>query len=176
MDKGFDSECILGSNFDPKGYLSLISKIDFEDADWPLMTYSSKEVYFKQNKSKHFEECFWKEIFNPVHFLTVDDPSEFDSSMHVLFVLHSFPVGNGDESVFKAVATSEEFLREDPRYAINFRYNGFPGERRGQVSYPQCDFWKDFDMSLRGYEKDIFPIPTKNWRKRFILKKFFGES
>ncbi len=153
-----------------------ISQSNWEDANWPIITSIPKEVYFQFDESVSdldTKQKFFEEVFNQDNFLYPDSKKRYDPQKNMLFVLHSFKDLDGKETIFKTITTSPESIVEDPIHMINYRYHGQPCEVRSKQLYPTCDFW-DFYDRLSSKQQELYPILSKDWRKDFILKKFFN--
>ena len=60
---------------------------------------------------------------------------------------------------------------------INYKTHGEPCEKRsrGNSFYPEIKFWEDFHDKIPEERQDRFPIPARNFRRDFILKKYFNK-
>jgi hypothetical protein len=156
--------------------LKSISQNEWEDANWPVITAIPKGIYHQledSNNEKEVVQRFFKEIFSQENFITQEGISNYDPENDMLFVIHSFRNRRGQETIFKAITTSPESIVQDPAHLINYRYHGQPCEVRSRQIYPTIDFWNFYDR-LPSNEQDNYPIPSKEWRKNFVLKRFFN--
>jgi|GEM_PF-2288297 len=159
--------------------LQSLSKKNWEDANWPLVTFVSREVVEKTDEGSRDSFSFWKEIFNPKHFIYpgVKNKNSYNFEKHSLYILHSFSEPGKKDVVFKAITTNPKKLLKDPEHWINYEFHGKPCEGDSKSSYPTCfDFWKDYFDKLPKVKQYNDPMPSSPWRKKFILKKYFGES
>lgn len=154
--------------------LESIPEPAWERASWPVISYAPKELFDKYSQGKDNNNEFWKQVLNPESFLYPLSEANFDSQKHFLFIVHSFPNKQGRDLTCKAITTPAESFVEDPSNLIVYGIHGFPCENRGGGEYPTInDFWKDFYDRLSEDDKDIYPIVGREYRKNFILKKFF---
>ena len=174
--KGEEREKILSKDIEKS--LQSLSKEDWERANWPLVTFVSKDVVAETDEGLQNSFSFWKEAFDPKHFIYPNSKSSYDSDKHSLYILHSFSKPEQKDVVFKAITTNPKKLLEKPEHWINYKFHGKPCEDRsgGKSSYPTCsDFWKDYFDKLPEVKQDNNPMPSSPWRKKFILEKYFGE-
>lgn len=159
--------------------LQTLSKENWERANWPLVTFVSKEAASQRNEQLSNMHPFWKEVFNPKNFIYPNSEASFSSEDHLICVLHSFSKPGERDVVFKAIVTRPKSLLKNPSHMINYKFHGKPCEdrSRGVSFYPTCsDFWQDFYDKLPEKDKDNYPMPSTPWRKKFILEKYFGQK
>lgn len=148
-----------------------ISKRALEVANWPVVSFVSKEVFDSFNEGQDSSDLFWKHVLDPKNFLNSNERTTYDVDSDVLFVLHSFKDLKGQDTIFKAITTSPKIFVRDPEIMINYRHHGQPCENRSKGFYPTLkDFWSDFYDRLSQKEQDMYPIPDRNWRKSFLTK------
>jgi hypothetical protein len=153
--------------------LSTLSKGQWNDLEYPIVTYVGIGTFGllnKENKGVEEDIKFWKEAFDPNHFIYPDTQHQFDSEREVLLVLHSFKV-NGLDSSFKAITTSPKDLVKSPVIYLNYNYHGKPCEARSQGAYPSIDFWKFYD-NLPKSEQGSYRIPDTGSRRKFVEENF----
>ncbi len=168
-EKGISSIEVLNA-------LEGVSQREWEDANWPIITAIPKGVYHQLDESTldiDFKQKFFEEVFNQENFLYPDSEKRYEPQMDILFVLHSFNNREGEERIFKAITTSPKSIVQDPSHLIDYRHHGQPCEVRSRQLYPTCDFW-DFYDNLPLNMQDNYPIPSKEWRKGFVLKRYFN--
>lgn len=157
--------------------LESISQSNWKEANWPIITAIPKEKYFQYDEEVldiDTKQKFLEEVFNQDNFIYPDSKKRYDPKNDLLFVLHSFNDREGKETIFKAITTSPQGIVNDPVHLINYRYHGQPCEVRSKQLYPTIDFWGFYDR-LSIDIQDNYPIPSKEWRKKFVLKKFYNE-
>ena len=158
--------------------LKTLSEDSWERANWPLITFVSKDVASYRYEESRDMMPFWKEAFNPKHFIYPNSRASYDSEKHMLFVLHSFSKPGEKDVTFKAISTTPKSLLKNPEHMINYIHHGKPCEdrSRGVSSYPTCsDFWEDFYDKVSETKQNTFPMPSSAWRKKFVLEKYFGK-
>lgn len=162
------------TNSDVINALESVSQKEWENANWPVITAIAKPVYHKLELSEDMDDKqgFFEEVFDPQNFISPVGERQYDPKQDILVILHSFNNREGKESIFKAITTSPKSLIEDPVHLINYQYHGQPCEIRSKQLYPTVDFWNFYDR-LPSNLQDIYRIPSKEWRKNFVLKKFF---
>ncbi len=152
--------------------LSSISVETWKAANWPVVTYSSKASFNRMSGNEVTREDdrqeFWCQIFDSKRFFSSKRDNGYDPKKHFLFVLHSFR-GQGGDTLFKAVTTSEKFLFDNEEYIINYNHHGRPCENRGGGSYPTYDF---YDETKNGNLLNRSPIPDTEWREKFVKENF----
>lgn len=151
--------------------LTSLTEQDWQEANYPIVSFAPKKTltnYLSGNSKR--KDTFWKEVFNPEHYLTAGSSCGYNPETDFIFILHSFPNEGGQDCRLKAVTTTHSSILENPQVMINYKYHGKPCENRSNSSYPECDFWIDFYDRLSSEDKDIYPIPDTNWRKNFIMK------
>lgn len=155
--------------------LKAIPEQDWINARWPIISYAPFKLldnYYQENSNPY---VFWKQVLDPKNFINPEMDTAFDPKKHFLFAIHSFEDKNGEETKFKAITTTPKSFIEEPWNMINYKHHGFPCENRGGGEYPTLnDFWKDFYDGLSEDDKDRYPIPGKEFRKKLILKKYFN--
>lgn len=156
--------------------LGSISEKEWEEAGWPVVSHTSKVLFASFNSNSDYTEDFWKEVLKPENYVTPNGNSGYDSEKDFLFVLHSFKNDDGEESIIKVITTTKEMLEKYSAYVINYKFHGIPCEGKTGGSYPSCDFWKDFYDNLTDEEMDKYPIPTMEWRKKFVLREYFKKD
>ncbi len=160
--------------------LASISEQDWKEANWPIVTYASKEVYPQEGEP--VVKGFWEQVLNPKNFMYPNSYNSYDPEKHFMFVLHSLPnpdVKDSEEKeILKAIFTTTQSFVRNPAHMIKYKYHGQPCESRsrGRSYYPQCKFWGDFYDKLSEARQDKFPYPSFDWRKRFIEKNILKEK
>lgn len=155
--------------------LGSITQKEWDNANWPIVTAILKETYHQYDDSNEdidSKQRFFTEVFNQENIIYPEGKREFNPKRDILIVLHSFNNREGKETVFKAITTSPRSIVEDPAHLINYKYHGQPCEIRSRQQYPTIDFW-NFSDTLPSNLQDIYPIPSKESRKKFVLKRFF---
>ena len=155
-----------------------LSKQDWRNAHWPVISFIDKERLFYHKRRGDIPFQFWKDVLHPKNFLSPENADRYDPEEHRLFIIHTFPDRNGTSERIKTITTPTEFLIKDAVHNIDYNYHGRPCEVRGGGSYPTSEFWSDFydNYQLSEEEQDSYPIPSKAWRKKFILEKYFREG
>lgn len=161
--------------------ISSLSEKDWEEAGWPLVSSASKESY--ANSLNSGAECvrFWEQVLNQKNYIIPGVQDTYNPARDNLFIVHSFEDDNKDECIFKAITTSLELFVKDPKHMINYNYHGAPCEGRSRnmagkgSAYPRCNFWNDFYDKLSEDKLGSYPIPTREWRKKFILGRYFNK-
>lgn len=154
--------------------LDSIPESAWESARWPVISYASTELFRKYSQEEDKQNEFWKQVLNPENFLYPNSEANFDPKKHFLFIIHSFRNENGEDLTYKAITTPAKSFIEDPSNLIVYGIHGFPCENRGGGEYPTLnDFWKDFYDRLSEDDQNRYPIVGKEYRKNFILKKYF---
>ena len=169
-DKGIESS-------DLEVALNKLTVADFENANWPVISFASVESFSNEDEGVDQKMNFWKQVLNPENFLQPNNENKYSPNKDLLFILHSFNDDKGNECIFKAISTSKDLFIQDPVHILDYRFHGQPCEIRskgvgGSVGYPKCDFWKEFYDNLPVSEQGTFRIPTREWRKRFIQEKY----
>lgn len=154
--------------------LGTITQKEWDSANWPVISAIPKPVYHRLELSEDIDDKqkFFEEVFDPQNFICPVGERQYNPKEDILVILHSFNNRRGKESIFKAITTSPKSLIEDPAHLINYRYHGQPCEIRSRQQYPTIDFW-NFSDTLPSNLQDIYPIPSKESRKKFVLKRFF---
>lgn len=155
--------------------LGSITQKEWDSANWPIVTAIPKEVYHQyddSNEDLDSKQRFFTEVLNQDNFIYPEGKREYNPKRDILIILHSFNNREGNETIFKAITTSPRSIVEDPAHLINYKYHGQPCEIRSKQLYPTVDFWNLSDR-LPSNLQDIYRIPSKEWRKNFVLKKFF---
>lgn len=162
---------------DVKEALSGISEQIWEDADWPIISVVSKEVFATNANNPGKIAQFFMQALIPSHFLTSDNTEEkLKPQEDFLFIVHSFKDKNGRDTIIKTITTRVEDFVDDPVNMIYFSLHGNPCESRGGGMYPTCNFWEFWDKELNDAQKDIYPIPDTNFRKNFIQKNILKKK
>ena len=163
------------TNSDVINALESVSQKDWENANWPIVTAIPKEIYHQyddSNEDMDSKQRFFTEVLNQDNFIYPEGKREYSPKRDILIILHSFNNREGKESIFKAITTSPKSLIENPVHLINYQYHGQPCEIRSRQQYPTIDFWDLYDR-LPTELQDSYPIPSKEWRKDFVLKRYF---
>lgn len=150
-----------------------ISSQDWENANYPIISFAPRKLLHTEYEKEGSNSLdFWKEVLNPDHFLNIENVTKYDTKEDFIFIIHTFKDAKGEEIIVKAITTTPELFIEDSGNMINYGMHGFPCENRGGGEYPTLkDFWKDFYDRLSSNDMDIYPIPTKDWRKGKIIKR-----
>lgn len=156
-----------------------VSREEWESLGYPFVTYIPRDIFTKYNEISlrdHYHpealNFFWEEIFNTKNFvLPNSDQHGYNPKEHFLFVVHRLKDRDGkDTSKFKAVTTSEKFLRENGKNILNLKFHGDPCESNSQSSYPTCDFWNFYDL-LDESKQQRYPFPSRE----YIKSLYFGQ-
>ena len=150
--------------------LSNLTEKDWEEANWPVISFASKQSSEDFGKSSEDNTHFWEQVLNPKNFITPQGGSTYDNDRDILFVVHSFKDRNNkdNESIFKAITTTLEDMLKDPKHLINYQHHGLPCETRSRGiggkggSYPTCDFWKDFQDNIKKINRINIESLAKN--------------
>jgi len=161
--------------------LQSLTESDWEEAGWPVISSASKESYINSITCDSEHVRLWEQVLNKKNFIIPEVQNTYNPKKDNLFIIHSFEDENGNECIFKAVTTSLNSFSRDPKNMINYTYNGKPQDsvirnRSGKgCAYPTCNFWNDFYDKLSEDKLGAYPIPTREWRKKFILSKYFNK-
>lgn len=147
------------SNRNEREYLESLrqlSKSDWSKAGWPIVTSIPQEAHFSLEESESSTNTqFWKEVFNPKNFISLNNIDSHNPNTHSLLILHSLKNKDGKEEIFKAIFTPLEMFRKDISNVLKYNFHGKPCEIRSKTEYP---------------------IPDKTWREIYINKEFLNRK
>lgn len=145
---------------------------DWQGANFPIISYASRKLLDLEYQKEDMNNLeFWKAVLNPEHFLNTQNSTKYDPKQDFLFIIHTFKDIKGEETIVKTITTTPELFIEDPANMIYYSRHGFPCENRGGGQYPTLNnFWSDFYDRISPNDMDRYPIPTKDWRKKYLKK------